>query len=632
MAVTAARGRRLRLPRVHVTWYAAALSCLLLLLSTFYMWTAASSIAFTFSSTPSGDVYNELTDGFLHGHTYLPIPAPAGLLALSDPYNPVLNAPYNASYHDLSLWHGHFYSQWGPTPVLTLFLPFRITGLQMPESFAAALYAVIGMICAVALLNVLVDRFVPRTPRWLLLIASLGLALTNTLGFLLRRPVQYEVAISCGYCFVMAGLLLVLTSVLGPRVKPWRMGFGSLCLGLAIGGRPTLAIAGVVALAAALWVVRRRGESRWVLAYALGPFLVCALLLALYNEVRFGGFTNFGERYELAGVDQTKTKFYSLTYLLPGLFSYLLVPARLALTFPHAFLRTATSDPFTLPRGYDGSPQLPYAEPAGGVFTTMPITLLLLALPVLWWRRRPLEHRTLQVAAGLALLGFAIVALVSWALFGTTERYEVDFVTFFLIPSFMIWALLVSRSEPGTALRRFWAVAGVVLTLFGAAVGTAISFTGYSNYLWLEHPAVFNDLEDVTSPLATLATMVVGKPEIARVDTGGLAIGLLGTPSTEAGANAWLGVQPVNVTVISPGSRRIGVAATVTQEPGSPPLSQLTIRVSSSGGHSITVPVIGARVRLPVVLHWGLNRVRLSFVGTATSATEYLLSNIQLIN
>ena len=339
--------------------------------------------------------------------------------------------------------------------------------------------------------------------------ALVGLALTNTVPFLLRRPIQYEVAIACGYCFEMAGLWLMVTAVLGTELRRWRMIAGSLCLGLALGARPTLAVGGAVAVAAALWEYKRRtgtyrvrpsSEILRLLTYALGPFVLCGLLLALYNHVRFGGFTNFGERYELAGIDQTKTRFYSLSYVLPGLFTYLLLPARLVLTFPHAFLQTAASDPFSLPRGYAGASPSLAGEPTGGVITTMPITLLLLGIPLMWRQRRSGERRPLVAATGLVILGLLIVTLVSWALFGTTERYEVDFVSFLLIPAFLVWAMILARARPKTAARRISAVVGIVLTLIGAAIGTAISFTGYSDLLRAEHPAIFDAMEDVTAP------------------------------------------------------------------------------------------------------------------------------------
>jgi hypothetical protein len=611
-----------------------AMAVVLLLVLGFYMWTAASTIPFTFPSS-SQDIYNELTTAFLHGHTYLPITPPAGLLHLANPYDPAQNAPYNGIYHDLSLYHGHFYSQWGPTPVLTLFAPFRITGRTMSESFAVALYAFVGLVCAALLLRALIRHFVPSTPPWVLLIATVGLALTNTLPFLLRRPIQYEVAIASGYCFGMAGLCLMITSVLGPQLRRWRMVAGSLCLGLAVGARPTLAVGGAVALGAALWEIKRRtgtyrirpnGDTLKVLSYALGPFVLCGLALAWYNHVRFGGFTNFGERYELAGIDQTKAPFYKVAWVFPGLFTYLVLPARIALTFPHAFLQTAANDPFALPRGYAGGA---IAEPTGGVFTTMPITLLLFAIPVMWWQRRTSERGGLVAASGLAILGLAIVTLVSWALFGTTERYEVDFVSLLLIPAFLVWAMLLARARVRTAARRAWAVVGVVLTLIGACVGTAISFTGYYDYLRIEHPGTFNMLEDVTAPLATVATIIGGNPQIARIDDGPLPVTPLPGFSTfsQDHASAWLGGVPLSLTVLSPGDRRTAIYATVTPGPGAPPLRSVLLKVSSPG-QSTFVALIGRRARLPVSLHWGLNRIHVTIVGTPTSATEVLLGDV----
>lgn len=616
---------------MRITRYRAALGCLLLIVLAFYMWTAASSIGFDFSAKDN-DLYNELTTAFLHGHPYLPIKPPAGLLHLKNPYDPAQNAPYNAAYHDLSLYKGRFYTQWGPTPVVTLFAPFCLTGLRMSPSFAVALFGFIGLLCAVWLLHLLAARLVPRAPRWLLLTASGGLALTNTVPFLLRRPAFYEVAISSGYCFAMAGLLLVCAAVLRPRVGRVRMAFGSLCLGLAVGGRPPLVVGCVAAAAAALWAIRRREEGYGLLACAVGPIAVCGVLLAAYNEVRFGGLTNFGQSYELAGIDQMKLPFFQFSSIPAGLFSYLLIPARLALTFPHAFLMTASSDPFPLPHGYIGGSAAAAAEPAGGVFPTMPISLLLAALPGLWLQRRAGERGALSAITGLLGLGTVIALLLALVLNGTTERYEVDFGTLFLVPAFLTWGLLVGRQRPGSAGRRALAIAGVLLTLFGAAVGVAISITGYYDFLRLNHPAVFSSLEDVTAPFATLATIIVGRPEIARVGSGAVPVTLpavtYGT-ATENHASAWLGTTPLTLTVISPGSRRMGLTALALRGIGAPPLSKAVIRVSSNGRPAI-VPVISPSVRLPVSLHTGLNRVRLTLLGAPTLAEEVLLHNLIL--
>jgi hypothetical protein len=599
----------------------------------FYMWTANSAAPFRFSSQNS-DVYNDLTTAFLHGHTYLPMTPPPGLLHLSNPYDPAQNAPYQAAYHDLSLRNGHFYSPWGPTPALTLFLPFRLTTLKMSESFAVFLFAFIGLACAVALLHMLARRLLPETPRWLLVLASAALALTNVAPFMLRRPAQYEVAISAGYCFEMAGILLIV-SALGSPLRRRRLALGSLCLGLAVGARISLLPGGAVALAAAVYLIRRRNERYNVLLPALGPFLLCGLLLVVYNVVRFGSVSDFGTAYELAGLNPMTLPPNQLSYLPPGLFSYLLMPPRLALTFPHFFLMSTAQYPFPFPRDYAGAPGGWPAEPAGGLLTTMPITLLLLAIPVLWWRRpKTAERPALLVATGLVALGLTIIVVLSIALWGTTQRYEVDYASLVLIPAFLVWAILTVRWASRKIARRCIVFGGIALTCFGAAVGTAVSFTGYYDTLRLTHPGLFRTFEDLTSPLATLATMVSGKVEIASV-SGPLPVALppvgYGT-FDENGAGTWVGAAgPVTVAVLAPSGEHLALIAAARRGPGAPSKQPVALRVQSPGGKALTVPIVGASVRLPIRLHWGLNRIEVSLAGELGTSPEGLyIDNLQL--
>jgi hypothetical protein len=627
------RSVRLSLPRL--TPYRVVLSGLLLLTLAFYIWTAATSVPMTFTanSPANRDPYNLLTSAFLRGHAYLPLTVPAGLRHLHDPYNPVANGRYAAAFHDLVYFKGRFYLEWGPTPVLTLFAPFRLTGFRMPQSLAVALYGFVGFVCTVLLLHALARRFVPEAPRWTLLLATGGLALSNVVPFLLRRPVQYEVAISSGYCFEMAGLWLMLTSIMGPAVRRWRLALGSLCLGLAVGGRPDLAVGAAVAVVVALWLLHRRREPRQILIYALGPLMLCAVLLGLYNDLRFGGFSNFGDRYQLAGIDQMHAPFDKVRWILPGLLSYLYVPVRLSLTFPHAFLQTAAADPFiTLPHTYQGSASSPSAEPAAGLFTTVPVTLFIFALPALWWRHRRAVRGGLLAATGLALLGLAVAGLLSYSVFGTTERYEVDFVTPLLVAGLVSWLLLWQRLRRVAALRRLVAALGAVLILFGAAVGAAISITGYYDLLHSQHPSTFYSLEDATGPFVTLATLLVGKPEITRVESGSVPVG--GPPTgygafSQDGASAWLGTTPTTVTIVSPSSGTIGLFASVSSGTGAPAPTSQVIVVHNGNRHPSAALILGQFVRVPISVHTGLNRVRLT-LGHATLMEELLLSNLQV--
>jgi hypothetical protein len=617
-----AAGRRLSglsLPRVRPTRYLIALWLVLAAALAFYLWIVATS-----SPSSYGDIYNLMTTGFLHGHLYLPIQVPGGLLHLKDPYDPAQNGPYQAAYHDLALRNGHLYSTWGPSPTL-LFLLFRLTPWQLSQAWAVAIYAFIGLVCAVWLLHVLVRRLIPGTPNWLLLVATAGLALTNAVPFLLRRPAQYELAITGGYCFEMAGLLLVVTAVLDRPARLRRLALGSLLLGLAAAARPTLAVGGLVVLAAGIYLIRWRGDSRRVLVPALVPVVVCGLLIGAYNDVRFGSASEFGQHYQFASIDVQHKPTDQLSFVPPGMFSYLAIPARISLTFPHFFLRDTSVYPGTLPAGYSGTDGVPI-EPAGGMFPTMPITLLLFALPSLWIRRKRSERGALIAATGLAGLCFLVIFLLSYALWGTTQRYEVDFATFGLLAAFLVWALLLARASAHKVRRRVTIVAGLLLTLFGMAVGTAVSFTGYYDQFQLTHNGTFRTLEDITSPLPTLATMIAGHPVLTRV----FGASVIPPPVSytsfgERGASAYLGSQgPVTVTVISPGSDHTSLTASASTVAGAPPLSKMIVWVQSPGKAPVAVHMGPARVRLPIDLHLGLNRILLTLVSPSPTAPQEL--------
>ena len=138
-----------------------------------------------------------------------------------------------------------------------LFLLIRITGYRPSDPFAVAFYCFGGLVGATALLHVLARRLVPGIPNWALSLATVGIALTNVAPFILRRPAEYEIAISGAYFFEMIGLYLVASAVLAPAVLRRRMAWGSLLLGLALLARPTMAADLLLLLGIAVVLIRR---------------------------------------------------------------------------------------------------------------------------------------------------------------------------------------------------------------------------------------------------------------------------------------------------------------------------------------------------------------------------------------
>jgi hypothetical protein len=340
--------------RSRFTGFRVLLAALLLGIFAFYWWTANTSYYPPKVGPNVEDRYNLLTDGFTHGQLSFRVQPPSGLLALENPYDPVANLPYragDAGYHDVSLYKGRFYLYFGPTPVVTLFAPFRVLGLgHISESFAVLLYSWTGLLFALLLLRFLVHRYVPETPGWAKVLGTLSVAAGGALPFLLRVPTTYEVAISAGFAFLFAAFYLFATGALGVRPSLLRLSLGSLCLGLSIGARPDLVLA--VAAPLGLWVYLTRtnrlgaGWSKLKPAFALlGPFVACGVLLLVYNKLRFDWFTQFGQRYQLAGIDPTMVRSYRLAYLVPGLYFLFVAPARLTHAFPYFHLPSSVDYP-----------------------------------------------------------------------------------------------------------------------------------------------------------------------------------------------------------------------------------------------------------------------------------------------
>src|ERR1035438_5433424 len=93
-------------------------------------------------------------------------------------------------------------------------------------------------------------------PRWLPSIAMLSLGTAPGIAFLLVRASFYEVAISAGYCFVMAGFLLTAHSLLEDSPRTLSLIGAGLCFGLAAGCRPNLAVLAILMALLVGWRTR----------------------------------------------------------------------------------------------------------------------------------------------------------------------------------------------------------------------------------------------------------------------------------------------------------------------------------------------------------------------------------------
>jgi hypothetical protein len=454
----------------------------------FYLWTASDGQAFPIGAPQEGH-YNLLAKALLHGQLSLEVSPRAELFELVDPYDPAKNAPYRL--HDASLYRGRYYLYYGVAPALTLFVPLRLLGFDLPESLATAVFAFSAFALSGLVLWRLLRSCAPTTPFGLRLVALLALALTNGMPFLLRGPSVYEVAIAAGACFLWAAAFAFSAAGDHGRVRPWALVLGSLLLGLAVGSRPSHLFSAPLLLALGVLALPEGSIRRVkVAAAALAPFGVVLVLLGAYNAARFSSPFEFGTRYQLSGNHPHGLLWLDPRGVVPGLYFNFLAPPALRLDFPFVFLERRY--PGTLPPGYFG-PEL-----IAGVFLLVPFLLVLPAA------RRALDQGPARARLAIALLaavGLLNPLVTSFIIGAANQRYEADFVSFLVVPALVVWLCARERFAPGGKGRRRLAL-GMGLALgWAAAAAIALSLTGYEDSLRRGNPALFERLEQRFEPL-----------------------------------------------------------------------------------------------------------------------------------
>jgi hypothetical protein len=567
-----------------------------LISAVFYVWTASTSVPLRLHDG-SQDRYNLLASALLHLHLSVGR-APASLMRLSDPYKPesnrMLGGPTDASsLNDDVLYHGLLYFVWGAAPALVLLVPLHVLGFEPTASVTVAVYSIVGLGFALATLRVLVGQ-IGEVPMWMCALAGLALSLGSAIPFLLRTPSVSEDILAGGYCFDMAGVWLAMAALAGRSASTPRLALMSLCFGLAAGSRPTLGLCALVLIP--VYVRLRGSHSRRSLVLALGlPISVCFLLLLAYNQARFHQPFEVGSRYQLTDYDSREAPFGRLSYVLPGTWPYVSNPPQPMIVFPFIAL---TSPQVVRPSG------LAVPEITGGLLPMTPIVAFVATLPWIWRRRRRLLGAFAAPLMVLAGAGLLMMLLASYELFASTERYEVDFATLFVLGGLAAWLSL--SMGPPSPRRLLLRVGGGLLIAWGCLTGFATSFFGYGDALATQHPQTWRALEDAGAPLSTAIDAFIGHPVLAASFT-----------SVTTGVTEYVlapGAQG-RVTVVSPGVRTVTLMTMAERLPG----TRYRLGFTASGSASVSYPVPNIRgpVDLPVRLHRGLNHLVLFPVGVS---------------
>ena len=419
---------------------------------------------------------------------YLPVTPQPELLALPNPWQDPTNREFRLL--DTVLYKQRFYIYHGPVPVLLLFAPwYRLTAHDMPENFAAFLFALGGYFFLSLLFIQLLSRLSGRVPVVLLTLCLLAIGIGQSVPYMLHRALLYEVAIACGFCCVSAGFYFLFRWLTASSARTRWAALSGVSFGLAIGCRPHLGLAAACAIL--LMLLFRDRSWRDILVFCL-PVIACGLGILAYNYARFGSPLEFGLRYQLGEASYQNIRL-SMVNVIPGLYYLLLSPPDLVAEFP--FFRLAMRQPFdavtnVLPARY-------FLELTGGLFALSPIAVVALLIPM---SRKRLAGSRGVFAFVLTVFAFSVACILFVAATGlTSQRYEVDFAPFLVFVACVVACALVAYLGKWT--RMFATGALVVLLLFTISANLALAIQGPYDQFVQASPHTYVKLARWFSPL-----------------------------------------------------------------------------------------------------------------------------------
>lgn len=410
--------------------------------------------------------YDLLARAFAKRQLRLPVEPQPELLALTNPWEDPANEPYRLL--DVALYARHYYLYHGATPVLLLFAPwYLVTGHDLPENFAAFLFALGGYFFLSILFLKILPFLAGRTPVVLLALCLLALGIAQSVPFLLHRAKVYEVAIACGFCCLSSGFYFLFQWLTALRRRPLWSFLAGLFFGLAMGCRPHFALAAACAsvfvalLSDPAGCFLQRLMRKDVIAFFI-PLIACGLAIAAYNYARFGNPVEFGQRFQL-GKSSYQHVHVSMANVVPGIYYLLLCPPDIVPEFP--FFRLAMREPFdasahVLPPRY-------FLEPTAGSLALCPFALLALLTPTFRNRRLFAFLTTMLAFSAGCILFIATTGL-------TAQRFEVDFAPFLVFVACVAACELVGRLVQRPRFFAITALAALLIYTLIANIALAI--------------------------------------------------------------------------------------------------------------------------------------------------------------
>lgn len=399
--------------------------------------------------------YQKLTEAFVEGSFSLLDEPTESLKQMENPYDydyrQIVMSESGEWYKwDHAYYEGKYYVYFGVVPVVLFYLPvYLITGAHLANHTMVFITSLLFLLGLIGVFDELIKKWFHKisVAVWFLLM-ELVIAGSGVI-YITKRPDLYTVPIFLGLAFGLLGFWCFLKAGQEEKVSSRHIVWGSLFTALIAGCRPQLFVFVsffIILFACKLFDVKQRNkaEIKEIAISFLMPMIMVAVLLMLYNYIRFGSVLDFGANYNLTFNDMRR-RGWVWDRLSLGILAYLWQPLKTTLKYPFVeaiYFNTQYMGITILEATY------------GGVFMVCPFAWFSF-LPFFF--KKQLREKK-KVPWWLAICSFAmaiIIVVVDTEMSGILMRYFGDFRLFIMLASAISVCMICEHKKVrGSVLER----------------------------------------------------------------------------------------------------------------------------------------------------------------------------------
>ena len=424
---------------------------------------------------PQTDIFVALFDAFRKGQPHLDITPDPKLLTMENPYDPAARSAIGVNYlWDHAYYNGKYYSYYGALPVLLVSFPLYLLsgGAYVPNAFCLEVIGMCFLIPAFLLLLLEIYRFVCKQISWpgYVLLGFVGAITSMMISAITFKDGYYHEGIYhvpdiYGLLFFDLFLFFVLRAYRkAEKGRLVELIFSGLCFVAVIAARPNLVLGVLIAVPFYLSMLIRK-EYTWKkkliqFGSLFGVLAIGAVLICVYNKVRFDSIFEFGQSYQLNVTDQR-----TLTY----------APNKFYPSFLHFY--------FQGPSYYDRFPFIscsiirfnfddcPYISSYFGTML-VPMFAVTWALPFLFWKGEKVETRAFSIIFPLLCVLFAFT---TYSKAGICPRYLIEQYHLMTIAFFFLMLKAAKKTQDTVAYKPV-VIVGSTIVLFSVFECLCLSF------------------------------------------------------------------------------------------------------------------------------------------------------------